>query len=44
MPLLMGQYLGLGLVGLGVIAMIAAFMSGMAGNISAFATVWTSLR
>jgi len=41
MPLLMGQYLGPGLLGLGVTAMIAGFMSGMAGNVSAFATVWT---
>ncbi len=41
LPLLMGQYLGPGLLGLGVTAMIAGFMSGMAGNISAFATVWT---
>ncbi len=41
LPLLMGKYLGPGLLGLGVTAMIAGFMSGMAGNISAFATVWT---
>jgi SSS family solute:Na+ symporter len=41
LPLLMGRYLGPGLLGLGVTAMIAGFMSGMAGNISAFATVWT---
>jgi SSS family solute:Na+ symporter len=41
LPLLMGQYLGPGLLGLGVTAMIAGFMSGMAGNVSAFATVWT---
>jgi SSS family solute:Na+ symporter len=41
MPLLMGQYLGPGLLGLGVTAMIAGFMSGMAGNVTAFATVWT---
>jgi solute:Na+ symporter, SSS family len=41
LPLLMGQYLGPGLLGLGITAMIAGFMSGMAGNISAFATVWT---
>ncbi|OHB53629.1 MAG: hypothetical protein A2Y12_13030 [Planctomycetes bacterium GWF2_42_9] len=41
LPLLMGHYLGPGLLGLGVTAMIAGFMSGMAGNISAFATVWT---
>ena len=40
-PLLMGKYLGPGLLGLGITAMIAGFMSGMAGNISAFATVWT---
>jgi solute:Na+ symporter, SSS family len=41
LPLLMGRYLGPGLLGLGITAMIAGFMSGMAGNISAFATVWT---
>jgi SSS family solute:Na+ symporter len=41
LPLLMGQYLGPGLLGLGVTAMIAGFMSGMAGNVTAFATVWT---
>jgi SSS family solute:Na+ symporter len=29
------------LLGLGVTALIAGFMSGMAGNVSAFATVWT---
>jgi SSS family solute:Na+ symporter len=41
LPLLMGKYLGPGLLGLGVTAMIAGFMSGMAGNVTAFATVWT---
>src|SRR5512143_1829455 len=41
LPLLMGRYLGPGLLGLGVTAMIAGFMSGMAGNVTAFATVWT---
>jgi SSS family solute:Na+ symporter len=41
LPLLMCRYLGPGLLGLGVTAMVAGFMSGMAGNISAFATVWT---
>jgi SSS family solute:Na+ symporter len=40
-PLLMQRYLGPGLLGLGITALIAGFMSGMAGNISAFATVWT---
>jgi SSS family solute:Na+ symporter len=38
---MMARYLGPGLLGLGVTGMIAGFMSGMAGNISAFATVWT---
>ncbi len=41
LPLLMKRYFGPGLIGLGVIALIAGFMSGMAGNVSAFATVWT---
>jgi SSS family solute:Na+ symporter len=41
LPLMLGRYCGPGLLGLGVTALIAGFMSGMAGNISAFATVWT---
>ncbi len=41
LPLMMSRYLGPGLLGLGVTALIAGFMSGMAGNVSAFATVWT---
>jgi SSS family solute:Na+ symporter len=41
MPLMMARYLGPGLLGIGVTALIAGFMSGMAGNVSAFATVWT---
>ncbi len=41
LPLMMSRYLGPGLLGLGITAMIAGFMSGMAGNVSAFATVWT---
>jgi hypothetical protein len=41
LPLMMSRYLGPGLLGLGVTGMIAGFMSGMAGNVSAFATVWT---
>ncbi|MGE5313305.1 MAG: sodium:solute symporter family protein [Acidobacteriota bacterium] len=41
LPLMMARYLGPGLLGLGVTALIAGFMSGMAGNVSAFATVWT---
>ncbi len=41
LPLMMARYLGPGLLGLGVTSLIAGFMSGMAGNVSAFATVWT---
>ena len=41
LPLMMARYLGPGLLGLGITALVAGFMSGMAGNISAFATVWT---
>lgn len=41
LPLMLARYAGPGLLGLGVTALIAGFMSGMAGNISAFATVWT---
>ena len=36
-----GALLGPGLLGLGITALIAGFMSGMAGNVSAFSTVWT---
>ena len=38
---MMARYLGPGLLGLGITALIAGFMAGMAGNVSAFATVWT---
>ncbi len=41
LPLLLIRYAGPGLLGLGITALIAGFMSGMAGNVSAFATVWT---
>jgi SSS family solute:Na+ symporter len=41
LPLMMARYFGPGLLGLGVTSLIAGFMSGMAGNVSAFATVWT---
>ena len=41
LPLMLKRYCGPGLLGLGVTALIAGFMSGMAGNVSAFATVWT---
>jgi SSS family solute:Na+ symporter len=41
LPLMLARYCGPGLMGLGITALIAGFMSGMAGNVSAFATVWT---
>ena len=41
LPLMMVRYCGPGLLGLGITALIAGFMSGMAGNVSAFSTVWT---
>jgi len=41
LPLMLARYLGPGLLGLGVTALIAGFMSGMAGNVTAFSTVWT---
>jgi len=41
LPIMMARYCGPGLLGLGITALIAGFMSGMAGNVSAFATVWT---
>ncbi len=41
LPLMLARYCGPGLLGLGITALIAGFMSGMAGNISAFSTVWS---
>jgi solute:Na+ symporter, SSS family len=41
LPLMMVRYLTPGLLGLGITALIAGFMSGMAGNVSAFSAVWT---
>jgi SSS family solute:Na+ symporter len=41
LPMMLARYCGPGLLGLGITALIAGFMSGMAGNVSAFATVWT---
>ncbi len=41
LPLMLARYCGPGLLGLGIIALIAGFMSGMAGNVTAFTTVWT---
>jgi solute:Na+ symporter, SSS family len=41
LPLMLARYCGPGLLGLGMTALIAGFMSGMAGNVTAFSTVWT---
>jgi SSS family solute:Na+ symporter len=39
--LLMKHYLPNGLLGLAITALLASFMSGMAGNVTAFNTIWT---
>jgi SSS family solute:Na+ symporter len=41
LPLMLARYFGPGLLGLGITALMAGFMSGMAGEISAFTTVFT---
>jgi SSS family solute:Na+ symporter len=38
---LMGQFYPTGMLGVGITALVASFMSGMAGNVTAFNTVWT---
>ena len=40
-PTLLLRYFPTGLLGLGLTALLASFMSGMAGNVTAFNTVWT---
>ncbi len=40
-PMLLKHYLPTGVLGLGLTALMASFMSGMAGNVTAFNTVWT---
>jgi SSS family solute:Na+ symporter len=40
-PMMLGHYFPAGLLGLGLTALMASFMSGMAGNVTAFNTVWT---
>ncbi|GCE03709.1 sodium:solute symporter family protein [Dictyobacter aurantiacus] len=40
-PIAMAHYLPNGVLGLGLTALLASFMSGMAGNVTAFNTVWT---
>jgi SSS family solute:Na+ symporter len=40
-PLMLRHYFPSGILGLGLTALMASFMSGMAGNVTAFNTVWT---
>ncbi|HET6891738.1 MAG TPA: sodium:solute symporter family protein [Pyrinomonadaceae bacterium] len=40
-PLMLGHYFPTGMLGIGLTALMASFMSGMAGNVTAFNTVWT---
>jgi SSS family solute:Na+ symporter len=41
LPMLIQRYYPTGLIGLGITALLAGFMAGQAGNVSAFNTVWT---
>ena len=41
LPMLLGHYYPSGMLGVGLTALIASFMSGMAGNVTAFNAVWT---
>jgi len=40
-PAMLARFCPAGLLGVGVTALMASFMSGMAGNVTAFNTVWT---
>ena len=40
-PQMLIQFFPTGILGLGLTALLASFMSGMAGNVTAFNTVWT---
>ena len=40
-PAMLAHFFPTGMLGLGLTALIASFMSGMAGNVTAFNTVWT---
>ena len=40
-PMMLLRFFPTGLLGLGLTALLASFMSGMAGNVTAFNTVWT---
>jgi SSS family solute:Na+ symporter len=41
LPLLLAHFYPPGMLGVGITALLASFMSGMAGNVTAFNTVWT---
>lgn len=41
LPTLMQRYYGPGILGIGIAAILASLMSGLAGNISAISTLWT---
>ena len=41
LPALMQHYYGKGMLGLGISAILASLMSGLAGNINALSTLWT---
>ncbi|OGK01137.1 MAG: Na+/galactose cotransporter, partial [Candidatus Raymondbacteria bacterium RifOxyB12_full_50_8] len=41
MPVMLNYYFPNGMLGVGLTALLASFMSGMAGNVTAFNTVWT---
>ncbi len=41
LPMLMQTYYGRALTGLGISAILASLMSGLAGNVTAFSTLWT---
>ena len=40
-PMMLTHYFPTGILGVGLTALMASFMSGMAGNVTAFNTVWT---
>ncbi|MGA2677776.1 MAG: sodium:solute symporter family protein [Sedimentisphaerales bacterium] len=40
-PAMLARFLPPGILGIGITALMASFMSGMAGNVTAFNTVWT---
>src|SRR5262249_4113904 len=41
LPMMLKEFYPSGMLGVGLSALLASFMSGMAGNVTAFNTVWT---